>query len=695
MSETTERSVDVSAVHPVSDALHRPDGTGAVEHASSLTKEAAPETVFHQLTVEHLLYGVIFAAAILLRWIGLGAEPLSPQESAAAWSAWLAANQQFVSGASAPESALLYGLQTLLFWLLGDGDALARAIPTLFGTATVLLPWFWRPWIGRTAALTAAALFAIDPWLTAFSRRSDSAALTIFLGLLVLTAIWHRLHAVNPSQMLRWERTAAVAGALFLTSGPLMWGMLFVLAFFLLIYGGSRQNQLAGARANEAEDASSLQPLHRSTWLWFGIPLALAATGLTLRFEALSALSASLTAWVTKIGFADPGGVGGVAHPLTWPFVRLLLDQPLLATFGILGLIGLWIRAVAPSNAQRPGAMQLGSEPAPKPGEQTPGPAEQPSRPFLRLDERFRLPIFLSAWVIWGLLLWLLPGRPPDILPLVGMPLAIAAALWIGSLFHRFWEGLAGLELFTLLVVQVVLLVASAIWLAALVDGFLFNESIRLTASVLVGLMIAIWILFGFWAGWRPTGRVALVYYAVLLGALTIRSGWQLNHTSGLMQPDGFWPAQTHPEIRLLIQDVERLSAIRRGDPHEIEVHLVYNMRPDPALGWNLRKMRNLHHVRSLDATVFDMMVGAQGMPLVIAPTSRNTSLPLPDPYIGSDYDVVYTWQPSMLPGPQPGQNLDTGAAWQQVQRPRLRWLLYRKVDQLPPTETVTLWAHR
>lgn len=658
MHETTERSVEVNIVHPTEDELRHPDGAGVVESAPSSAAKVAPEAV-SWLTVEHLLYGVLLAAAMLLRWIGLGAEPLSPQESAAAWSAWLAAHQQFVGGAPALESALLYGLQSLLFWLIGDSDALARIIPSLFGVATVLLPWFWRPWIGRAAALVAAALFAIDPWLIAFSRRSDSAALTIFLGLLALTAVWHRRHAANASQGLRWERTAAVAIALLLTSGPLMWGMLPVLAFFVLVLGMDRPNK--------PEDAPSYRHLHRSTWLWFGVPLALAATGLTLRFEALSALSASLTAWVVAIGGLER------THPFTWPFVRLLLDQPLSMTFGVLGLIWLWRQALSgvPHNAAT-AIQDAGAAPG-----------------------RIGLVVLLSAWVAWGLLLWLLPGRPPEMLPLVGIPLTIVAALWIGRMSHRFWGDLTGLELFTLPVVQVVLLVAGSIWLVALVDGLTFNEQIWLTASILVAFMIAVWILFGFWAGWRPTGQVALVFYIVFLAALTIRSGWQLNHASGLMQPDGFWPAHTHPEMRLLVQDVERLSAIRRGDPHEIEIQLLYTLRPDPALGWSLRKMRNLHPVRSLDATVFDIAADAQRMPLVIAPTSRNNSLPLPDPYIGSNYDVVYTWQLSMLPGPQQEQNQDASAGWRQVQRPWLRWLLYRKIDQPPPTETVTLWAHR
>ncbi len=669
MRETTEHSVEVSIVHPTGEEVHRPDGAGVSESAPPSEKKAAPGAA-RAATMEHLLYAVILAAAVLLRLIGLGREPLSPQESAAAWSAWLAANQQFVVGAPAPESALLYGLQSLLFWLIGDGDALARAIPALFGVATVLLPWFWRPWIGRTAALVVAALFAIDPWLMAFSRRSDAAALTIFLGLLTLTALWRRSHALDARQALRWERTAAVAAALFLTSGPLMWGLLPVLAFFILIYGVDR----SGA----GEETPSGWLFHRSTWLWFGVPLALAATGLTLRFEALSALSASLTAWIVAIAGLER------TNPLAWPFARLLLDQPLLVVFGVLGLASIWAQPVLDA---------LRREQRSDPEQQR---ELQGASWLLRgADERLRLPIFLSVWVAWGLLLWLLPGRPPETLPIVGIPLAIAAALLIGRALPRPWGDLTGLELFALLVIQIVLLVAGSIWLAASVNDLIFNEQIWLRSGVLVGLMAAVWLTFGFWAGWRSTGRVALVFYAVVLAALTVRSGWQLNHTSELMQPDGFWPVHTHAEMRLLVQDVERLSSIRRGDPHEIEVQLIYNLRPNPALGWSLRHMRNLHHVRTLDATVFDIVASAQRMPLVIAPTSRNDSLPLPDPYIGSRYDVEYTWRLSMLPASQQGVITDASAEWRQVQRPRLRWLLYRKVDQPPPTETVTLWAPR
>lgn len=652
-------------------AVSSPDSGSGGARTIDLGAVAATPTVStaRTLTVEHLLYAIIIAAALLIRLIGLGAEPLSPSESAAAWSAWLAANAQSVVGAPAPNSALLYGLQSLLFWIVGSSDIWARAIPALAGAGLVLLPWFWRAWIGRPAALVIAVLFALDPWLMAFSRRSDSAILAIFLALLALTALWQWRFQPDPRRALRWERTAAVAIALLLTSGPAAWSFLPVLLAFALIFWQVSTREAAtspddgsapAGRSKLQESASRPSPFasrpafldawrpHRSTWLWFGVTLALAATGFALRGEAAPALSASLTAWVSAVARME------AANPLAWPFLRLLIDQPLLAVFGVVGMVMLWVR------------------------------------PPAALAESRRTAIFLTVWLAWGLLLWLLPGRPPEVLPIAGIALALAAATLIGRVLERPWGDLTGLELFTLLVVQTVLVVAGSIWLAALADSVIFNDQIWLTTGIIVALMIAVWVVFGIWAGWRSTARVAALFYAVLLGAWTLRSAWLLNHTPAFMHPDGFWQQLTSHEVRLLVQDVERLSSIRRGDPNQIDMQIVYDVSPDAVLGWHLREMRNLRHVRSLDAAQFD----AARLPLIVAPTPRNAALPLPDPYIGSEYGIVYTWQPSFLPADR-GDGMSAQQRWTDVQRPRLRWLLYRKVDSAPVVESVTLWAPR
>lgn len=609
--------------------------------AAGMWDRAAPLAV---LTREHTLYAAILLVALLLRVVGLGAMPLSPDESAAAWSAWLAAHTVSVAGAPAPVSALYYGVQSLIFWLFGGGDVQARLLPALAGVATVLLPWFWRPWLGRGAALVLAALFAIDPWLTAWSRNAGTPGLSLFLALLTLTALWHWMNGAAHTAR-RWERTGAVAVAFLITSGPWAWGMAPVLLVFVLIY------------------VLPAQPpaLQRTTAFWFGGALALAITGFALRPEAPSAVGASLTAWI--------GEIVGAAHtnPLGWPWQRLLLDQPLLAVLGPIGLLWLWLVA---------------------------GRSGQQAR---------QLALFVTAWLVWGALLLLLPGRPAAALTMIGLPLAIAAAVLIGRVAAaQPWLEYTGLELFTLLVVQGVLVVTATIWLAASVDNVVFNNQLWVTSAVILALMLAVWVVFGFWAGWRATGQIALLFYAVLFAALTLRSSWHLNHNAELMEPDGFWPATTSPDVRLLVEDVERLSALRRGDPTQADMQVVHDVAPDPVLGWALRNMRNLRHLGAADVNSIQQQIAAgapnAALPLIVAPTSRNDTLELPDPYIGSRFHTKIRWQPAQLPPPvvaEVDEAARAQAQWTTYWRSRLQWLFYRKIFDAPPVETVTLWAPR
>lgn len=611
----------------------------------SVTPASWAETAAQQgervrvLTLEHALYVVILLAAAVVRFVGLGAEPLSPTESAHAWSAWLAANQATVAGAPAPVSALYYGLHALIFWLFGSSDWLARLLPALAGLATVMLPWFWRDWLGRHAALVLAALFAFDPWLMAWGRRADPLALTIFLALLTLTALWRWNFSPQAATARWWERIGAVALAFLIASGPWGWAWLPVLVIFALLY-------LWQART---------YTLQRTTFVWFGVALALAITGFALRPEAIAALSASLTVWIGEVSGA------AATQPLSWPWQRLLLDQPLLAVFGPLGLAALWLGAARGATDRR------------------------------------RLALFVTAWLAWAWLLWLLPGRPVAGLSLAGVPLAMAAATLIGRAVAAPWGDLTWLELFTLLLVQTVLVVAALFWLAALVDSVVLNNQVWLTSGIIVALMVGVWVIFGVWAGWRATGRVALLFYVALLGLMTVRSGWQLNHTVALMQPNGFWPAVTSADVRNLVQDVERLSSIRRGDPHQIDMQVVYDVSPDPMLGWQLRAMRNLQHVGAADVSSLQTdpaLSVAPVLPLVVAPTSRNDTLALPDPYIGAEYTTVMRWQPTLLPPAGAGE-VDAQLEWTNFWRPRLQWLLYRKASTPPAAESVTLWAPR
>ena len=379
--------------------------------------------------------------------------------------------------------------------------------------------------------------------------------------------------------------------------------------------------------------------------------------------EAVGALSTSLTGWLDQFFPADGGSFG-----LQWPFVRLLIDQPLLAVFGPIGLVWLWVDARAG-----------------RAGRQT--------------------PLVLTLWLVWGIFLLVLPGRSPFVLPIVGLPLAVATGWVVGRLLQLSLRDVSDVEILVLLVVEAVLLVTGSIWLAGMVDSPSFTNQLLVSTLVIGALMVVVWVLFGFWAGWEPAMKLAGLSLAAVLFLVTVRSSWLLNQQTALMKPDGFFAAVTDPDMRMLAKDVSTLSSLRHGDPYELEVQIMTSGQPDATLGWYLRAMHNLRWAPAPDIRTPD---GAVDRPLVIAPQQMPVDAQLPEDTIGSDYRKTSTWDPSDLPAPpeqgevlandlpaEESARLRAQTTWEQVTRPRLEWLLYRTVKIPPEVQSVTLWAAR
>ncbi|HEY3107734.1 MAG TPA: flippase activity-associated protein Agl23, partial [Chloroflexota bacterium] len=64
----------------------------------------------------------------------------------------------------------LFEIGALMYFLFGATDAVARVGTSLFGVALVAMVWLTRDFIGRTAALVAAALMAVAPTILYYSR---------------------------------------------------------------------------------------------------------------------------------------------------------------------------------------------------------------------------------------------------------------------------------------------------------------------------------------------------------------------------------------------------------------------------------------------------------------------------------------------------------------------------------------------
>jgi hypothetical protein len=645
------------------------------------------------ITLEGLLFGATVALGAGIRLLGLAGQPLSPLEAANAWSAWLQAaglaDLALTQGVEGQTSALLHSLQMLLFWLAGGGDAPARLIPALAGIGMVALPWFWRPWLGRIVALVLAFLIAVDPWLVAFSRRADGTALAFLLFMLLFTLLVH-LHRTQSSdgQQRRLWAALAVSSGLYLTSGALAFSLLPVLLFFVAVYGlpvgvSALKDSLSAEPMSSDPERGSPMSSWFSLIALFGVGLLLGSTAWLSNPQGLAAVGNSVGMWVRQFGVAS-----AYPYPFTWVSLRFVADGLLALLLGGAGIRLLW-RNRGPAIHDRLTSAQ----------EET-GQEERRAD----VDSRRRWALFLTLWVVWGIVLLLLPGRSPSSLLVVSVALLFAAAHFVGTLIEAYPADMEWTEAAIALAVAVVLIVAGLFWLRILIVSPGFSSRVAAICLLVFAALLLLLAAFGVWAGWRYARWLGGLLVTVLLLAANLSSLVQLNHINEVTLPDGLFAQETHPDVRRMRMNVATLSAQRIGDPGEIPIQVQKGASIDPVLGWYLRDMRRLDWVLAPD-----IEADAAYAPLAITASVEDggsIQAAATDSYLGAEYAVRTAWQPSTLYAlpvvvPEPGEQTGAGdrlqvtadAYWVQRIQPTLRWLLFREAKAVTSPESVILWV--
>lgn len=521
-------------------------------------------------TLERVLYAGLLMLGVALRFHGLGARPLSAEESVAAWAAWLVAQGlegRLLDGVVPNDSVLLGALQWSTFWLLGASDFLVRFFPALAGSVLVLFPYFFRARLGRVGALFVAGVLAIDPWMIACSSFADSSLLSWALGLVALSFLDR---GARPGLPWAWF------ALLLLISGPQVWSVLPVLILFVLICCPTMKIEVP-LRISGVRLVASLLGL-------------LVTMGLLLQGQGLGPISTSLSVWFQQ-WMVNPGqdaSSGSVLH--------LLLQQPLLILSGGAGLVFLWFNSSAQSE----------------------------------VESRWRL--FLTLWVVWGLIL-VLSGTPPVSLLALELSLLFTAAhLWEKVLK----DCLGGFSVHPgLFSVGLILLLAAAgsVWTLGLISARTpwssFSNLLGLVATVLVCALLLIRS--------GPTSRRAL-----LLSVTLLCFGLMFRNSQAVRAGFSSWASPgptTSPQVRSLVRDIQALSAHRSGDPYRIPLQVEGGPTPDPVLAWYLRDMVHLNWGRQVaDSTYPDLV------PLLITPIPTAGGDPQPpvgyEEYVGSRYRV-------------------------------------------------------
>jgi hypothetical protein len=519
------------------------------------------------------------------------------------------------------------------------------------------------------------------------SRLADGAALSLFLGILCLTGLlWLRYLPEGDPARTGWLHRTAVCAGLLLVSGTVAWSFLPVLLLFVALRQTSTIGLLPWPQRRPMGDrgettAASMPstvtdpplPISRTSLALFVGAVLLGATGWLAQPEALGLVSRSLSVWLSQLWTA-----GEPTYAPGWPFLRLVMDQPLALVFGLAGLIGLWM----PGVEDEPTTNALSDSPA-----------------VARDPQGWAW--FLTAWILWGLLLVLMPGRNPLHLPILGLPLLLAAAQATARILQRMRRDAPWRESGILMAVLTVLLVAFVFWLWALISQVQFDPSLVRAAALFLLLAIMLVVLFALWADWGQARTVAGAYTGSLLLLVTLSSLWQLNQRFDIGEPEGFFADYTDPDVRRLADNIHALSAQRTGDATQIPV--LVQMRsgestgPDPVVGWYLRDLRNLAWV---------LAPGVAQTPVQLTPLVVTLAGHVDDPqlagYMGSRYWVHRMWTPSTLTdiGDSVQNAQNSGGFWGNLSnnwggraRPFLRWLLYRKVSNMPAGEAVILWV--
>ncbi|MEW6085251.1 MAG: hypothetical protein AB1607_11710 [Chloroflexota bacterium] len=583
---------------------------------------------------EGWLYGLAFLIAIALRFIALGASPLTDSEATLALQSLAIARGE--NPLLAPQPAYIL-FTAVLFAITESTNFLARFLPALAGSVLVFIPYFFREKINPRPALILAFLFAYDPGLVALSRQANGTMLAVTF-VLFAWAMWNHKRVV----------ALGIFAGLALLSGPSLWAGLLTLGLARLFIQGMKpkatdnrssiENPKSSTLApdasagvvNQESPVSSLQPQFSNplitnyqirTFLTTilavlflcGTLFFLAPNGLS---AALSSIPAYFSGWVTP----------SVTTPARILFI-FLAYEPLgisLALFAIL-------RAVR-TNGKRA--------------------------------------VRLTLWLGVALLLAVFYRQPGELVWGI-IPLLTLGALELSRVFDLHREEFA--EVGVVVIAISVLLVYT--WFN--VSGIALNPYNQLPTSlpilgevqnarmvVLTGSLLIVVVCIALVAlGW--SARIArlgtTITFTTLLSMYSLAAAWG---ASGLRNPNGveLWTQDLRVvQADLFLASVEDLSEFSLGHTQSQPVTVAGIL--SPALEWTLRN----HAVETV--SVLDPQLAP---PIVVTPLMDDPGLPAA--YRGQDF--AWRQQPQ----------------WANLQPPDwLKWFVFRELPM--ENETIILWA--
>lgn len=585
-------------------------GTAVPTLDSPPVPDAQRSTFVITLSWEMLLWTVLGLAALVTRFVNLGARVMSHDESLHVFYSWQLATGKGFAHNPMMHGPFLFEATALFNTLFGANDFTSRLVPALLGTGIVIaIPWLLRPWLGRAGAFMASLFFLVSPYVLYYSRYNRHDIQVIAWSLLAVFAILAYLRERRDARLL----LLAAALALMLSTMEISFIYLAIFASFLIgrlfvLYGKQIKDWTRSAEWDVLVVMATLGAFFSSPiallvlnpiWArltgqpfvdfkvlgdygtsWANGPAGIRLWGLMAVFWAVATLIGYV--WGRQRWLKIAGVFLGIATPLYTTFFTNWLG----VGTGFVGSLGYWLSQQGVSRGSQPLYYYLVVFP---------------------IYEYLPLLLGLAAFLFFAFRWRRLPELAQVFVPLAGW---WAILMFIGLTIAG--EKMPWLS--THITVPFILLAA---WLAGRIAARVWRERYEVRRSL----------------SWQSWG--ALIPFVILL-LMTARTSFQVNYVNYDYTTEFIGYAHGAPGVKWAMEDIERI-ADRLGQGQKMTV--AYDSQVSWPMSWYLRNYPGFFGDQPNRGAV-------ENAPVIVAGSNNWQKV---EGYIGGNYnryEVVRMWWP-------------------------------------------------
>jgi uncharacterized protein (TIGR03663 family) len=282
---------------------------------------------------EVALYALFIVLAIVSRFYDLGARAMSHDESLHTYFSYQLANGRGFQHTPLMHGPFIFHITALSYFLFGANDFTSRVPIAIFGVVLVILPVFFRHWLGRTGALATSFMLLISPSILYHARYIRQEESILVWTTLTVLCVWRYFE----SRQTGWLFGLAVVLAFHATDKST--SFLSVALFFLFLAPVALW-QLSRMRKRR-RDALTL--------VGFGAVTAVFMVGLCIAFELIGSRIGP------AVGLSSLSLMGGSISPNALVYFAIMIALAAAVCLALIAfyrrVFGAWMRAAAQGSA--------------------------------------------------------------------------------------------------------------------------------------------------------------------------------------------------------------------------------------------------------------------------------------------------------------------------------------------------------